>query len=53
MDDIKEDTKKYQLTEDMAQDQKYWMAKIMAGPPALHNEMVKTGEKTRDNYREA
>ena len=29
---IKEDMKKYQLTEDMAQDRKYWMIKIMAGP---------------------
>ena len=24
--------KKYQLTEDMAQDRKYWMTKILAGP---------------------
>ena len=31
-DNKKEDMKKYQLTEDMAQDQKYWMTKIMAGP---------------------
>ena len=31
-DNIKEDMKKYQLTEDMAQDRKYWMTKIMAGP---------------------
>ena len=38
--------KKYQLTEDMAQDRKYWMTKILAGPrPALHKEMVKKGEK--------
>ena len=29
--------KKNQLTEDMAQDRKYW--------PALHKEMVKKGEK--------
>ena len=26
------DMKKYQLTEDMAQDRKYWMTKILAGP---------------------
>ena len=31
-DNIKEDTKKYQLTKDMAQDRKYWMTKILAGP---------------------
>ena len=31
-DNIKEDMKKYQLTEDMAQDRKYWMTKILAGP---------------------
>ena len=24
--------KKYQLTEDVAQDRKYWMTKILAGP---------------------
>ena len=29
-DNMKEDMKKYQLTEDMAQDQKYWMTQIMA-----------------------
>ena len=31
-DNIREDTKKYRLTEDMAQDRKYWMTKILAGP---------------------
>ena len=31
-DNVKEDMKKYQLTEDMAQDRKYWMTKILAGP---------------------
>ncbi len=31
-DNIKEDTKKYQLAEDMAQDRKYWMTDILAGP---------------------
>ena len=31
-DNIKENTKKQQLTEDMAQDRKYWMTEIMAGP---------------------
>ena len=31
-DNIKEDLKKYRLTENMAQDRKYWMTKIMAGP---------------------
>ncbi len=31
-DNIQEDIKKYQLTEDMAQDRKYWMTKILAGP---------------------
>ena len=31
-DNIKGDMKKYQLTEDMAQDRKYWMTKILAGP---------------------
>ena len=31
-DNIKEDMKKYQLTEDMEQVRKYWMTKIMAGP---------------------
>ena len=36
--------KKYQLTEDMSQDRKYWMTKIMAGA-ALHKEMVKKAEK--------
>ena len=30
-DNIQGDMKKYQLTEDMAQDRKYWMTKIMAG----------------------
>ena len=30
-DNIKGDMKKYRLTEDMAQDRKYWMTKIMAG----------------------
>ena len=29
---IKGDIKKYQLTEDMAYDRKYWTTKIMAGP---------------------
>ena len=28
---VKEDMKKYRLTEDMAHDRKYWMTKIMAG----------------------
>ena len=32
MDNINGDTKKYQLTEDVAQDRKYSMAQIMAGP---------------------
>ena len=31
-DNIKEDMKKYRLTEDTAQDQRYWMTEIMAGP---------------------
>ena len=31
-DTIKGDMKKYQMTEDMAQDRKYWMTKILAGP---------------------
>ena len=31
-DNIQGDMKKYQLTEDTAQDQKYWMTQIMAGP---------------------
>ena len=31
-DNIQGDLKKYQLTEDMAQDRKYWMIKILAGP---------------------
>ena len=30
-DNIKGDMTKYQLTEDMAQDRKYWMAQILAG----------------------
>ena len=29
--------KKYRLTEDMAQDGKYWMTEILAGPP-VHGE---------------
>ena len=29
---VKGDMKEYQLTEDMAQDRKYWMTKILAGP---------------------
>ena len=36
---IQGDMKKYQLTEDMAQDRKSWMTKIL--------EMVKKGEKRR------
>ena len=31
-DNIPGDMKKYRLTEDMAQDRKYWMTQIMAGP---------------------
>ena len=31
-DNIQGDMKKYQLTEDMAQDRKYWITKILAGP---------------------
>ena len=31
-DNIKGDMKKYQPTEDMAQNRKYWMTQIMAGP---------------------
>ena len=31
-DNIQIDMKKYQLTEDMAQDRKHWMTKILAGP---------------------
>ena len=31
-DNIQVDVKKYRLTEDMAQDRKYWMTKIMVGP---------------------
>ena len=31
-DNKKEDMKKYRLTEDMAQDRKYWMTEIIAGP---------------------
>ena len=30
--EIQRDMKKYQLTEDMAQDRKYWMTKILTGP---------------------
>ena len=30
-DNIQGDMKKYRLTEDMAQDRKYWMTKILAG----------------------
>ena len=44
MVNIQGDMKKYQLTEDMAQDRKYWMTKILA---ALHKEMVKKGNKVR------
>ena len=29
---VQEDMKKYRLTEYMAQDRKYWMTKILAGP---------------------
>ena len=36
---MKEDMKKYQLTEDMAQDRKYWMTQIM------YKEKVKKCEK--------
>ena len=32
MDNINGDMTKFQLTEDMAQDRKHWMTKIMAGP---------------------
>ena len=31
-DNIQADMKKYRLTEDMAQDRKYWMTEILAGP---------------------
>ena len=31
-DNVKGDMNKYQLTEDMAHDRKYWMTKILAGP---------------------
>ena len=31
-DNIQGDMKTYQLTEDMSQDRKYWMTKILAGP---------------------
>ena len=31
-DTIKEDMKKYRLTEDMAQNRKNWMTEILAGP---------------------
>ena len=31
-DNIQGDMKKYQLTEDMAQDRTYWMTEILAGP---------------------
>ena len=31
-DNIQGDMKKYRLTEDMAQDRKYWMTQILAGP---------------------
>ena len=41
-DNIKGDMKKYQLTEDMAQDRKYWMTKYW---PAPHKVVVKKGEK--------
>ena len=30
-DNIQGDTKKYQLTEEMAKDRKYWLTQIMAG----------------------
>ena len=39
---IQGDMKKYQLTEDMAPDRKYWMTKILVGPV---QEMIKKGEK--------
>ena len=41
-DNIQGDMKKYQLTEYMAQDRKYWMTKILVGPV---QEMIKKGEK--------
>ena len=41
-DNIQGDKKKYRLTEDMAENRKYWMTKIL---PALHKGMVKKGEK--------
>ena len=31
-DNVKGDMNKYQLTEDMANDRKYWMTKILASP---------------------
>ena len=39
---IKGDSKKYELTEDMAQDRKYWMTQIMAD---LYKEVAEKGAK--------
>ena len=36
--------KNYQLTEDMAQDRKYWMTKILAGPAQ------EDGQERKDSY---
>ncbi len=44
-DNIQGDMKKYQLTEDMAQDRKYWMTKIVAGPTQGDGQERWEGEK--------
>ena len=37
--------KKYQLTEDMAQDRKYWMTKILASPAQGDGQEREKGKK--------
>ena len=44
-DNIKEAMKKYQLTEYMAHDRKYWMIKVMAGPAQGDGKNGEKGEK--------
>ena len=44
-DNINGDMTKYRLTEDMAQDRKYWMTKILAGLAQGDGQDVKKGEK--------
>ena len=42
--------KQYQLTEDMAQNRKYWMTKILADHVDVYKEMVKKGEKYDSDF---